>query len=305
MISQRILPSRKIHKHFKSLRKQKSLAAGVLIAVLLISISLLANYVQVRGSVIVVPTYEKLVNNMNTIGTEIRTNITLENQLFQCEIAYAYVGEGNSTSTSSSFSGNMEYPLTKYPSAIYLNITRLPNSAFDTSDAKFEVYLFEISTDKNKTERYLWIDGTNINPSFSNFTKIESVGAHVDELVDRRTITGQGGHFMFNWTAGMSIVGGCVGSIGCYTNLPSMIGLWSTGAPNTLSVKIHLLGWITLNNDSVTTTANTALNDNVLQINLQKLEVGFIHNKIVPANQLAQIDDVFNPAIYNFTRTER
>jgi hypothetical protein len=136
----------------------------------------------------------------------------------------------------------------------------------------------------------IWREGTNYNHKFSDFNKVQSAATHVDDLIDRRTLTGQGGHFKFNWTTATSVVGGCIGSIARYTSNPSKLGLWSAGQPDTVTVNIRILGWITINGDSISTTTNAANTNNILEIQLQKFENGFLYNVLVPTDQLSQID---------------
>jgi hypothetical protein len=298
MISNRKANSqRKRIKYSVRLLNQKGFA-GFLVAVLLtvIFISVIANRNPAQGLIVETSAIEPFCN-INSVDHGFPLNERIPEQQFHCDVIYAYVGKGNTTNSCYDLSGKAEYPLSQYPSAIYLNFTRLTNSTSNSNEAELEVYLFEITTDRNVTEKYVWIEGTNTNSSFSDFSKVQLAAIHINDLIDRRYITGQGGHFLYNWTVGKSIVGGCIGSIGCYTSNPSTQGLWSLGKPNTLSVNVRLLGWIAVNQNSAFSIANIAPVSNVLEVQLTDFNDGFIHNKTIPSNQLSEMD-LFNPKIF-------
>jgi hypothetical protein len=82
-----------------------------------------------------------------------------------------------------------------------------------------------------------------------------------------------------------------------YTDAPSNQGLWRNGKPDAVSVDISVLGWITLNGDSVSISPNSQKDAKVTQISFQTYGDGFIINKIVPTDQLSKIDDLFNPKV--------
>jgi len=216
-------------------------------------------------------------------------------QQFHCDVIYAYVGRGNSEATHSLFGVPM-YPKSQYPSIVYFNFTHVSNAEIESCDVEFEVYLIQISADKGPTENYTYIEGTNYRLSNRNSDLLTSLASHVKDLVDVRTINGRGGHFRFNWTTNTPITGGYVGSLGSYTNRPSGLGLWSAGEPKTISVSVRRIGWIIAKGSSISTFANTARDENITQIQLQKFGDGFIYNKIVPADKLSQINP-FEPPI--------
>lgn len=85
--------------------------------------------------------------------------------MFDINVVYAYAGPGNSSSHS--HFGMTVYPQTLYPSTVYLNFTRVSNVETESCDAKFEVYLIQISSDKGSTETYAYSEGTNYNPSLA------------------------------------------------------------------------------------------------------------------------------------------
>lgn len=284
------------------LLKNQSLRILIIVSMLLIaSLSCYFSNTPAKGSI--VPSNMETTDNttINQTSSETYDSTTMNlQQLFHCDILYAYVGKGSSTTQLRDFPKNTEYPLSQYPSAIYFNFTKIGIDN-DDADAKFEVYLINIVTDKGLGEKYIWLEGTNINSSFSNLKQAQSITAHIDDLIDTRTTTGQGGHFKFNWTIGTSAVGGCTGSIGHYTNHPSKLGLWSAGQPDSIAVNISVIGWIILKGDCISTIPNNAVSNSFQQINLQRFENGFVHNEIISSSQLSLEKNLFNPAVGNLT----
>jgi hypothetical protein len=282
----------KKHAKLNKTSKHQSLIAFILITAIFIACFTLISKAAPAQSL---AEFTSVTEQGNATDINAETSLSTEQQ-FQCNVVYAYIGKGNLSDVTTT-NGMQENPLSQYPSAVYFNFTHISNPLKELCDVKVEVYLIEIVSNKGPTEKYLWLEGTNCNSTFSDFNKTQLVIAkHVDELIDRRTLSGQGGHFKFNWIVGTSVIGGCVGSIGKYSSAPSNLGLWSGGKPDTISVNIRILGWITINGDSVSTTANDQKNTNVKRINFQNFNNGFIYNKIVPNDQLSQVD-LFNPTV--------
>lgn len=211
--------------------------------------------------------------------------------LFNIDIAYAFVGEGPYEAPHSHFDEVLHYPKSQYPSAVYLNVTLDSNAENMSCDAVIEVYLIQISSDKGSTENYAWFEGTNYKASFSD-SELTSLTEHVYDLIDLNAVSGVRGHFRFNWTDNKSILGGKIGSFGSYSSSPSGLGLWSAGKPNTISITVHRIGRVTLDDDSILVRVDTTNAKSKFQ--LEKYEEGFISNKILPVDNLSQID-LFQP----------
>jgi hypothetical protein len=298
--------NRNKYRRTSIIRKHRFIIVCFLIAAMLITSSALISKAEpIQSSDGNTPPIEKEANVANT---NIQTSLSTEQQ-FECDVIYSYIGKGNSSDvrlseiTLESPGGYPikkiinQYPVSQYPSAVYFNFTHSSNSLTAPCDVKFEVYLIEIINDKGLAEKYVWFEGTNYNPAFSDFDKADIARAkHLCELVDIRTLSGYAGHFMINWTTGASVVGGCIGSFGRYHSEPSNLALWSDGNPNTISVNIRILGWITLNGDSISVTSNDQKDTNIMRIQSQKFNDGFIFNKIVPSDQLSNVN-LFNPSV--------
>jgi hypothetical protein len=210
--------------------------------------------------------------------------------LFSASVTYAYIGRINSSGPQTYCEGLPMYPSTLYRSVVYFNFTKVAISETDACDAKIEVYHVQISSDTGTTEDYALFVGTNFNASFSNSTLLaNATSSQIPNLFDL-TSTGIWGLFAFNWTTGNSKVDVKVGNIGSYTSKPSGLGLWSNGKPNTITVTVHRIGWITLTGNSVATFKNVNDKVNIQQVQLGAFGSGFVYNKIVPDDELSQID---------------
>jgi hypothetical protein len=215
---------------------------------------------------------------------------------FNVDVAYAFVGKGPSEAPHSYFGWDVDYPESQYPSAVYLNVTHRVSSAAPMScDALIEVFLIQIISDKGPTESYAYFEGTNYEPSFSD-SALTSLTARIYDLIDPSTVNGVTGHFRFNWTDNTPIFGGQVGSFGSYSSNPMELGLWSAGKPNTISVTVRRIGCVTMDGGSISVRADVASANAELQV--QKFGDGFLYNKVVPADKLAQTKlqtDLFQP----------
>jgi hypothetical protein len=276
-------------KHFSLgaiVKKHRSMVVSVLIAAAIVvcSISLVSS----------APILDTPTQNVQSLIEYTVQSLSAKNQ-FDCDVVYAYLGKGGSEPTHSEF-GKPMYPTSQYPSIIYFNITHTSNTAIESSDIQQEVYLLQISTDKGLSENYTYVEGTNYKIANADSKLLTSMTSHVSDLVDINTIEGRGGHFRFNWTTGVSIKGGFVGSLGTYTSQPSRSGLWSNGTPDSISITVRRIGWIVANGSSILTFANTARDENIIQIQLQRFGEGFLYDKIVTMEQMQQIDP-FKPPI--------
>jgi hypothetical protein len=102
------------------------------------------------------------------------------------------------------------------------------------------------------------------------------------------------------WAANQSFLSQKIGSVGVYAinhtqTKPNNFDLSSAGTPNTISIEVRRLGYVTITNSSVTIHQDdVTVNKPVAYAQLSKYEGGFIYNNIVPTEQLPQID-LFDP----------
>jgi hypothetical protein len=220
--------------------------------------------------------------------------VPIDASQFNIGIAYAYVGPAptNSSYVDSQYNATM-YLESKYPSIVYLNITRNPGILITSCDAAIEVYGISIATNTGMEEDFTYAAGTNFNQSFSNADKI-AMGPYISQLVDHRIYRTIAADFDFNWTENTSILSLTIGSIGWYSKYPiSDGGLAAAGIPSTVSVTVHRIGYITMAKGFISTQMD-AISNNIASIQLGKYQNGFLYNNLVPMPELPQIN-LFEP----------
>lgn len=223
-----------------------------------------------------------------------------ESQL-KVKIAYAYVGPvpaDKASYYSTEFNETMVHD-SKYPSAVYLNFTRIPSIQISSCDAVIQVYGIKISSDTGRTEYHAWTAGL----AFTKFSTddLNILISHSDELINRSLYRSIGGDFLMNWTADRSILSHKIGSVGDYTGNHSAVrenifDLSSAGKPSTISVEVYRIGYVTMSNGSVNTYKDAITTDkSVAYVQLNKFGDGFIYNdNTVPLQELS-LTDLFHP----------
>jgi len=219
---------------------------------------------------------------------------------FNIDIAYAYVGPVP-TDKESYFSTKYNQTMihdSKYPSAVFLNFTRVPGIQIGSCDAVIQVYGIKVTTDTGIAEYHAWSAGTGYatiaDEDFSTLTTSAS------KLIDRNLYRSSGGTFSFNWTENKSILSKTIGSVGSYTGNHSYatdlstFDLSSKGIPNEVTVAVYRLGYVTMSKGEVTLYQDAIAEKPVAQVELSKYDTGFLYNRIVPSEQLGQID-LFHP----------
>lgn len=96
-------------------------------------------------------------------------------------------------------------------------------------------------------------------------------------------------------TDNTSILSNPVGSVDCYSSLHSGHGLWSAGKPNTMSVTVQRIGYLTIKNGSVSLYKDTLETTTTAIEQIGNYQNGFLHNDLVPAAKLPQTN-LFHPS---------
>ena len=247
----------------------------------------------ITSILIIVATVIASISTSSVYSLQIETP-NLRPQQFNLETAYAYVGQGPSNDTFTDSKGVLLSPISRYPSAIYLNVTR-PTVEDGQCDAVLEVFMVNITTDKNLTEKFIYFAGTNYTSSFSQ-EKLDILTEHIFELFDVNAVDAIRGNFRYNWTNNESILSPAIGSYGIYTNFFTGDGLWSKGKPDAISVTYYRIGYVTMINGAVLVQPDTESVSNKSQVQLQEKNGGFLKNNIIPADQLPQ-GNQFKPFI--------
>jgi hypothetical protein len=213
---------------------------------------------------------------------------------FELSVAYAYVGEGPVNDSFVADNDFLMSPKSNYPSAVKFNITRLPGTQIESCDAVIEFYSVQITTDTGVLEKNCYFIGTNYSPSFSS-AQLSTLFEYVNDVASPKDLTTSvRGNFEFNMTENTSFLSTTVGSSGVYTTGSSSQGLWLSGEPNVVSVTVQRIGYLTINNNSVSIFKDSSSRAPTATAQLSNHESGFLHNTLVPVDKLPQTD-LFHP----------
>jgi hypothetical protein len=293
-----INPCKKLRK-IEPTKRHLSLICALLIAALLIVVASLVSSTSLFSAAIVEPALTESQSEALSLKTSLEQSdqLHITEPQFGVNIAYAYVGPRKDHFICQNPLQD-KIPVATlnaeslYPVLIYLNITHISNAEVKSCDAKLTVYLVQLSANTGATESYLYVEGTNYDPAFSDLSPLSS---HISDFDEAYTSNGLSGGFIFNWTVNTSNLGGRIGSCGSYSSKSSGLGLWSAGEPNTIIVSVHRIGSISADGESVSAAADVD-SENLVQVPLERYGDGFIYNTIVSQQKLSQID-VFNPPI--------
>ena len=219
--------------------------------------------------------------------------------IFDFSVAYAYAGPVEDTSHSH-FENMTVHPISLHPSMAILNLTYVSNPQQQACDVKAEVFLVQFSSDTNLTENYIFETGTCFNPSFDVNKALDFLRCSVipqSESMINVPLVGRMDTFTESLTVNTSSFSARISNMGSFSSGgPETDGLWSNGQPKTVTLKVQRVGWVTLNGTEATTTV--AANPDSVQVQLEKFSDGFLYNKIVPADEMNQIDPFDLTAIY-------
>jgi hypothetical protein len=243
---------------------------------------------------IIFPTFAETSASSSTGTDLIQSSIgtTRLKPQFNVDVLYAYTGENKyeSAELNSTFNGVPMHPVSLYPLIIYLNFTHVSNAEAEACDAEIEVYIIEITADTGQKESYTCFFGTNYDPNFSEADVLNSAISQIDSFAGARSTNGITGIFNPNMSTNQSLWFK-VGSLDSDTSRPSGLGLWSSGEPAAITIKVYRMGCIAVN-DAETSTSYANSSDTV-QVSLTKSGEGFLYNKI-PQDKMAQ-SDAFHP----------
>jgi hypothetical protein len=232
--------------------------------------------------------------------------------MFNVQLDYAYIGRQtrfpNLYNPFQTQTPNSTLNLVSLdPSLICFNVTKASNIPIARCDAQIEVYSIQVITNTGTSEKCIMYLGTNVNPAFTNTTKLAILRPYINELPGTQKADRMEGYFVINSTVGQSILGVRTGSLGSYQSNPSGLGLWSNGQPNAIKISVQRLGYVLLNGNSITVFSSAAqtspsqistgaMGISNPQIQLSNSGNGFLYNLAVPQDQLLQAD-LFNPPI--------
>ena len=207
-----------------------------------------------------------------------------EQPQFNLTIPYAYIGnyldnssETNRTTILHARDANSNW----VPIVFQIAFKATPN--FDpkavASDAIFEYYLIEIFSEKGFIENVPYAAYASCNTSkpwgvflFSRYNWFDSNSS--DPPLDAWGVSGSANGTSLGLKAG-----------------PGLDWNRSLGQPESMFLTVRRQGWVILNSNS--TTARLADPEVILQIQLEKFGDGFLHNEVIPEDEMAQTDPLY------------
>ena len=275
----------KLHRRAEKSLKRRYALIGILLTLTIVSLLLVASaHVSGQNTMLFAPTSDQEALTTQPMKLTDLPLAEFEPQL-KMEVAYAYVGEVPSVESYSHFGWDETYPVSQYPTVVYLNVTSVSTAEINSCDALIEVYLIQIFSDTGQAESHIYFQGRSCKPPFSG-ERLNALTNRVYDLFDRREVDGVSGNFYFNVTDNEAVFGGNVGSVGSYASCTPGLGLWSNGQPNKISVMVRRIGYITSNGNSISVCADVASAE--VEHEFQKFGDGFLYNKVVPTEELVQ-----------------
>jgi hypothetical protein len=216
---------------------------------------------------------------MQTAGSETQ---------FKVEVAYAAVGDspyGQNTTTKDMF-GHTLVPATTHPSTVLLRFTRISSDKLSSFDAVDEVFGVKISADTGTSEYYCFSTGTSNNQAFQQ-SDLSVMSRYVNNLVDLNLYRSVSGDFHFNLTLGKSYLSMEMGSAGLFAGQTGE-GLASKGQPSSITVMAYRIGYVTMQNGSVSIYGDNSIDDVKTTVQLPKTGNVFFYDKIVSSDEVPQ-----------------
>lgn len=278
-------------------KSKKAIVIGKRHPKALYSTLLLTVFISILLLLTLVPNFPGTSASTPSAKTTLQEPTMQSDPQFKVEIIYAYAGPLDHSTGRLNSIMNMSgttyemHPASEYPDIIYFNFTFVSNPLKEECDAKTEVYLVELSSDTGVTEKFAVFFGTNYNPSFGSKNSIQAPSiSKIDNLIDLNTTARVSGLFCPNMPTNQSLWFK-VGTYDTTTSLPSGLGLWKSGEPNSITVTIHRVGWLSLTG-TITSVIQSNSTDS-LQYNLSKSSQGFMYNNIPEKDFLQK--DAFHP----------
>jgi hypothetical protein len=216
---------------------------------------------------------------MQTAGSETQ---------FKVEVAYAAVGDspyGQNTTTTDMF-GHTLVPATTHPSAVLLRFTRISSDEFFSFDAVDEVFGVRISADTGVSEYYCFWTGTINNYAFQQ-SDLSVMSRYVNNLVDLNLYRSVSGDFHFNLTLGESYLSMEMGSAGVFTGQTGE-GLASKGQPSSITVTAYRIGYVAMQNGSVSIYGDSSIDDVKTTVQLPRTGNVFLYDKLVSSDDVPE-----------------
>ena len=216
---------------------------------------------------------------MQTAGSETQLKV---------EIAYAAVGDSpyDQNTTTTDMFGHTLVPATTHPSTVLLRFTRISSGKLSSFDAVDEVFGVRISADTGVSEYYCFWTGTINNLAFQQ-SELTVMSQYVNNLVDLNLYRSISGDFHFNLALGESYLSMEMGSAGEFTGQTGE-GLASKGQPSSITVTAYRIGYVAMQNGSVSIYGDNSIDDVKTTVQLPKIGNVFLYDKLVSSDEVPQ-----------------
>jgi hypothetical protein len=229
-------------------------------------------------------------------SAELTINPADSSSKFDCKIAYAYAGECTMESHTDS-NGNEMSCISQYPSTVILNISRVSDDLSQSCRAIIEVYGIQITADRGESENFAYIVGANVGEPLLNITAQSDFIRSIHKIIDKSVYKyGVKGNLNFNWTSGKSLLSPPIGSSSFTSSSNSVLGLWDSGKPNSISVTVGRIGYVTMNDDESIAIYKDTLIKTLATASLNNYYDGFLYNTIVLPSKLPETN-LFQPVL--------
>jgi hypothetical protein len=236
-------------------------------------------------------------------------------QLLGVELTYAYIEQITGTYVPyGGFLPDSENPNATEPGIprinyfVACNLTRLSED-IDPCDAKLLVYLVKFYSDNGFVGNLGMFEGIVYN---SDLVTVPEIKNETSESPELKNETGEGliygsgllfeifksGEFFGDHPSGQA--GGSFGTWNIGESrghgMSGVSDSWgsSFGEPETMSLQVSLLGWISLRGNS-TDTVVLGEPEVVAEAQLEKFGDGFLYNTLIPEDEISEFDPDFDP----------
>ena len=196
--------------------------------------------------------------------------------LFNAELESIFVSGTNRTEAyHDHFGFGINGSYTYYPVDIVLNLTYRGNPENEPYGAKIEGYLINFSADTGATASYIGFFGTNLNPAFDPASQTPPNLPFI--LISAGCPSGFS--LSLNLTANDSFLAKQFSSSDASGS--SSLGVWSNGAPSTITVTFYRTGCVIFDGGSAWFVENPASGVILQQVQLEKFADGFLYNRVL------------------------
>jgi hypothetical protein len=221
---------------------------------ILIAIAVFAVCIVVAFASAVLVVYNPLTPTQDSASTKV----------FDVNLIYAFTGLTNDTGEGHDhFGWGIEtYPSSYYPVTAVLNLTYLGNTQNQPYDIVCEGYYVNYTADTGASVSSIGWLGTNFNASIqdpSMFSMIETPWGRMSSMYFKF-------HMNVSDTYPFRVTDG-----GKFSSVNGTEGLWSKGVPNTITVTVQRIGWLTSEGNQTSSVVNPDADQIIQQFQLQRV----------------------------------